>query len=65
MPPATAYPPEKCPGVLGHPHEFMDRYGVAYQGVDAPAVPDKAALTAEAEANFKTAMSVLRRDDDW
>ncbi len=46
-------------------HEFMDRYGVAYQGVDAPAVPDKAALAAETEANFKTVMSVMRGDEGF
>ena len=48
--------------------EFMDRYGVVYQGAGEPAVADKAALSAEAEANFKTVMSVLRRDQglvDW
>jgi transketolase len=48
--------------------EFMTRYGVTYQGVDGPAPTDPAALTAEANANFEAAMSVLRRDDrlvDW
>jgi len=49
-------------------HEFMARYGVTYQGVGEPATSDAAALTAEAEANFRTAIGVLRRDEklvDW
>jgi transketolase len=41
---------------------FMARYGVEYLGVDEPAPADKAALTAQAEANFRVAMSVMRRD---
>jgi transketolase len=48
--------------------EFMARYGVTYQGVDEPAPTEPAALAAEANANFATALSVLRRDDglvDW
>jgi transketolase len=48
--------------------EFMARYGVTYQGVDSPPSDDPAALAAEAEANFRTAMGVLRRDEqlvDW
>jgi transketolase len=44
--------------------EFMARYGVTYEGVDeqAPASPE--AVAAQAEANLRVAMSVLRRDDD-
>ncbi len=42
--------------------EFMARYGVAYQGVDEAAPPEPSARTAQAEANFRTALSVLRRD---
>jgi transketolase len=42
--------------------EFMARYGVAYEGVDEPAPADAAALRAQTEANFRTAMSVLGRD---
>ncbi len=43
--------------------EFMTRYGVEYAGVDEPAPTDPAAAAAQAEANFRTALSVLRRDD--
>ena len=49
-------------------HEFMARYGVTYQGVDESAPVDAAAKAAEATANFRTAMDVLRRDEalvDW
>jgi transketolase len=48
--------------------EFMERHGVEYEGVDEPAPADPAAVAAQAEANLRTAMSVLRRDDalvDW
>ena len=48
--------------------DFMARYGVAYQGVDEAAPADPAALQAQAEANFRTAMGVLTRDEtlvDW
>ena len=43
--------------------EFMARYGVTYQGVDQQAPMDPKALTAEANANFAVALSVLRRDE--
>jgi transketolase len=42
---------------------FMDRHGVTYQGVDEPAPSDPAAVAAQAEANLRIAMSVLRRDE--
>jgi transketolase len=48
--------------------EFMARYGVEYQGVDEPAPSDPAALEAQAEANLRVAIGVLRRDEklvDW
>ncbi|MGD0121669.1 MAG: transketolase [Candidatus Limnocylindrales bacterium] len=48
--------------------EFMARYGVAYQGVGEAAPADAAARAAEATANFRTAIDVLRRDVglvDW
>jgi transketolase len=48
--------------------EFMARYGVEYQGVDEPAPSDPAALAAQAEANLRVAIGVLRRDEklvDW
>jgi transketolase len=41
---------------------FMEKYDVAYQGVDAPAPEDAAAREAQARANFETALSVLGRD---
>lgn len=48
--------------------EFMARYGVTYEGVDA-AVPDGAeARLAQARANLQTAIGVLRQDEtlvDW
>ena len=43
---------------------FMDRYGVAYEGFDSPAPADPDAVQAQADANLRVAMSVLRRDDD-
>ena len=49
-------------------HEFMARYGVQYQGADQAAPADADASAAEATANFKAAIEVLRRDDklvDW
>jgi transketolase len=42
--------------------EFMARYGVTYEGVDEPAPADPAQRTAQAEANLRIAMAVLRRD---
>jgi transketolase len=44
--------------------EFMARHGVTYEGVDQPAPAGPAAVQAQAEANLRIAMSVLRRDDD-
>jgi transketolase len=44
--------------------DFMARYGVTYEGVDTPAPADPEAVAAQAEANLRIAMSVLRRDDD-
>ncbi len=44
--------------------QFMARHGVEYEGVDQPAPADPAAVAAQAEANLRIAMSVLRRDDD-
>jgi transketolase len=48
--------------------EFMARYGVQYEGVDQPAPEGAAAVAAQAEANLRIAMSVMRRDQglvDW
>jgi transketolase len=44
--------------------QFMARYGVQYEGVDGPAPSDPAALRAQAEANLRVVMGVLRRDAD-
>ena len=44
--------------------EFMARHDVTYEGVDTPAPGDPEAVAAQAEANLRIAMSVLRRDDD-
>jgi hypothetical protein len=41
----------------------MARYGVTYEGVDEPAPADPAQRIAQAEANLRIAMAVLRRDD--
>jgi transketolase len=42
---------------------FMDRYGVAYEGVDEPAPKDAAALHSQGEANLRIALSVLERNE--
>ncbi len=47
---------------------FMEKYGVEYVGVDEPGPSDPAALMAQAEANLRIAIGVLRRDEglvDW
>ena len=44
--------------------QFMARYGVEYEGVDAPAPAGPEALRAQEEANLQVVMEVLRRDDD-
>ncbi len=43
---------------------FIERYGVEYEGVDAPAPSDPDAVAAQAEANLRVVMTVLRRDPD-
>jgi transketolase len=43
--------------------QFMEKYGVTYEGVDEPAPKDPEALRAQAARNFQVAMSVLRRDE--
>ena len=42
--------------------EFMDRYGVEYVGVDAPAPADEATLREQEAANLGVVMSVLRNN---
>ncbi len=54
--------PLNSPAFWAGRRTFMDRYGVTYEGVDQPAPADPAARAAQAEANLRTAMSVLRRD---
>ena len=47
---------------------FMTRYGVEYAGVDELAPADPLELQAQAEANLRMAVGVLRRDEatvDW
>ncbi len=44
--------------------DFMDRYGVAYVGVDEPAPADAGARSAQALHNLDVALSVLRRDPE-
>jgi transketolase len=44
--------------------QFMARYRVEYQGVDAPAPSDPEALRAQEEANLQVVMEVLRHDED-
>jgi transketolase len=44
--------------------QFMEKYGVRYEGVDEPAPSDAEALRAQATRNFEIAMSVLNRDEE-
>jgi transketolase len=44
--------------------QFMERHGVEYEGVDQPAPSDPQARQAQAEANLRTAVSVLHRNQD-
>ncbi len=44
--------------------EFMEKYGVVYEGADELAPTDPAARDAQAAANFRVVMSVLRREPD-
>jgi transketolase len=54
--------PTNSPAFWAVRREFMERYGVTYEGVDAAVPADPAARDAQASANFSVAMSVLRRD---
>jgi transketolase len=48
--------------------EFAERYAVEYAGAEGAAPTEPTALRSEAEANFRTAVSVLRGNDalvDW
>jgi transketolase len=42
--------------------QFMEKYGVEYQGVDRPAPADAAERVAQTRANVEIALGVLRRD---
>jgi transketolase len=54
--------PMNSPDFWAGRKEFMARYGVTYEGVDEPAPADPTQRTAQAEANLRIAMAVLRRD---
>ena len=54
--------PKNAPEFWTVRHEFMERYGVTYAGVDEPAPSDPDELAAQARRNFGVAISVLRRD---
>ncbi len=43
--------------------QFMERYGVEYQGVDQPGPEDPLELRSQARANLQTAIGVLTRDE--
>jgi transketolase len=43
--------------------QFMEKYGVTYEGVDEAAPAEPEALRAQAAKNFQVALSVLRRDE--
>jgi transketolase len=48
--------------------QFMERYGVEYEGIEDPPPTDAAALRAQEAANLSIALSVLHRDEelvDW
>ncbi|MGH3188939.1 MAG: hypothetical protein ACRDOU_21200 [Streptosporangiaceae bacterium] len=59
----TAWPMD-APQFWAVRREFMDKYGVTYEGYGEPAPSDPAAVQAQATANLQVAMSVLRRDED-
>ncbi|HUG94745.1 MAG TPA: hypothetical protein VMK30_01230 [Pleomorphomonadaceae bacterium] len=53
--------PMNAPEFWAVRHEFMDRHGVTYAGVDEPAPADAAEQSAQARHNLELAISVLRR----
>ncbi len=55
--------PMNAPQFWAARRPFMERYGVAYEGLDQAAPTDPAALAAQAEANLRVVMNVLRRDE--
>ena len=53
--------PMNAPEFWAVRHEFMDRHGVTYAGVDEPAPADAAERSAQTRHNLELAISVLRR----
>jgi transketolase len=58
----TPWPPH-APEFWAVRKEFMSRYGVEYEGVDEPMPKDVDAQRAEASANFRVVMDVMRKED--
>lgn len=56
--------PMNAPEFWAVRHEFMERHGVTYAGVDEPAPTDAAERSAQARHNLEVAISVLRRHTD-
>ncbi len=54
--------PRNAPEFWAVRRAFMERHGVAYEGVDGPAPADAEARRAQAARNLEVALSVLRRD---
>jgi len=44
--------------------QFMEKYGVQYEGVDQPAPEGAAAIREQARRNFEIAIGVLRKNDE-
>ncbi|HEV7200720.1 MAG TPA: transketolase, partial [Candidatus Limnocylindria bacterium] len=53
--------PMNAPEFWAVRHEFMERHGVTYAGVDEPAPADAAERTAQSRHNLEVAIGVLRR----
>lgn len=58
----TPWPPHS-PEFWAVRKQFMEKYGVEYQGVDQPMPSDGAERIRQARANLEVALSVLRRDE--
>ena len=56
--------PMNAPEFWAVRHAFMAKYGVAYEGVDAPAPADAGARARQAEANLRIASGALRERRD-
>jgi transketolase len=60
--------PVNAPEFWAVRHQFMEKYGVEYQGVDEPVPADSGEREAQARANFETALGIFKRDlglTDW